>query len=69
MELESDFLTRYVVAFQYACIDNEGEHIAVAGITGLAHFSVLLKRWKLFGNESQVAKYSLKTILYFIEEK
>ncbi|KAG1667219.1 RAB6A-GEF complex partner protein 1 [Nymphon striatum] len=38
---------------QYACIDDEGEYIGVAGITGFAHFCISLKRWKLFGNESQ----------------
>ncbi|KAH8239810.1 hypothetical protein KR032_008058 [Drosophila birchii] len=38
---------------RYAAIDADGLHLAVAGRTGLAHYSLVNKRWKLFGNESQ----------------
>ncbi|TDG51262.1 hypothetical protein AWZ03_002349 [Drosophila navojoa] len=38
---------------RYAAIDAAGLHLAVAGRTGLAHYSMLNKKWKLFGNESQ----------------
>lgn len=38
---------------RYSAIDAEGLHLAVAGRTGLAHYSMLSKKWKLFGNESQ----------------
>ncbi|KAH8274238.1 hypothetical protein KR026_000892 [Drosophila bipectinata] len=38
---------------RYAAIDQEGLHLAVAGRTGLAHYSLVSRRWKLFGNESQ----------------
>ncbi|XP_060654520.1 guanine nucleotide exchange factor subunit Rich [Drosophila nasuta] len=38
---------------RYAAIDAAGLHVAVAGRTGLAHYAMLSKRWKLFGNESQ----------------
>lgn len=38
---------------RYSAIDSGGMHVAVAGRTGLAHYSLLTKRWKLFGNESQ----------------
>lgn len=38
---------------RYSAIDAEGVHIAVAGRTGLAHYSTPTKKWKLFGNESQ----------------
>lgn len=38
---------------RYTAIDNDGSHIAVAGRTGLAHYSLATKRWKLFGNETQ----------------
>uniref|UniRef100_A0A1B0BBV1 Protein RIC1 homolog n=1 Tax=Glossina palpalis gambiensis TaxID=67801 RepID=A0A1B0BBV1_9MUSC len=38
---------------RYSAIDAEGLHLAVAGRTGLAHYSMLTKKWKLFGNESQ----------------
>lgn len=42
-----------VLLFQYTAVDGEGSHIAVAGRTGLAHYSLSTKRWKLFGNETQ----------------
>ncbi|XP_015171463.1 PREDICTED: guanine nucleotide exchange factor subunit Rich isoform X2 [Polistes dominula] len=38
---------------RYTAIDNEGLSIAVAGRTGLAHYSLPSRKWKLFGNESQ----------------
>ncbi|XP_022216967.2 guanine nucleotide exchange factor subunit Rich [Drosophila obscura] len=38
---------------RYAAIDKEGLHLAVAGRTGLAHYSLMTRKWKLFGNESQ----------------
>ncbi|CAG9764875.1 unnamed protein product [Ceutorhynchus assimilis] len=38
---------------RYSAIDVEGQNIAIAGRTGLAHYSMLTRRWKLFGNESQ----------------
>ncbi|XP_034939930.1 guanine nucleotide exchange factor subunit Rich [Chelonus insularis] len=38
---------------RYTAIDNEGQSIAVAGRTGLAHYSLLTRKWKLFGNETQ----------------
>lgn len=39
--------------FQYTAIDSEGQNLAVAGRTGLAHYSMLSRKWKLFGNETQ----------------
>ncbi|XP_054731695.1 guanine nucleotide exchange factor subunit Rich [Anastrepha obliqua] len=38
---------------RYSAIDMDGTHLAVAGRTGLAHYSMMTKKWKLFGNESQ----------------
>ncbi|XP_035209337.1 guanine nucleotide exchange factor subunit RIC1-like isoform X2 [Stegodyphus dumicola] len=38
---------------RYTAIDSQGQSMAVAGRSGLAHYSLLLKRWKLFGNETQ----------------
>ncbi|XP_044586463.1 guanine nucleotide exchange factor subunit Rich isoform X2 [Cotesia glomerata] len=38
---------------RYTAIDNEGQNIAVAGRTGLAHYSLSSRKWKLFGNENQ----------------
>ncbi|XP_014777792.1 guanine nucleotide exchange factor subunit RIC1 isoform X1 [Octopus bimaculoides] len=36
---------------RYAAVDRSGQCIAVAGKTGLAHYA--LRKWKLFGNETQ----------------
>lgn len=38
---------------QYSAIDASGMNIAVAGRTGLAMYSMSLRKWKLFGNETQ----------------
>ncbi|ORZ10211.1 RIC1-domain-containing protein [Absidia repens] len=38
---------------RYASISSDGKFIAVAGKRGLAHFSTLSNRWKLFGNQQQ----------------
>lgn len=39
--------------FQYSAIDVSGINIAVAGRLGVAMYSVVTRKWKLFGNESQ----------------
>ncbi|KRT84788.1 hypothetical protein AMK59_2574 [Oryctes borbonicus] len=38
---------------RYSAIDNSGQHLAIAGRTGVAHYSMVTRKWKLFGNESQ----------------
>ncbi|XP_060529369.1 guanine nucleotide exchange factor subunit Rich-like isoform X1 [Cylas formicarius] len=38
---------------RYSAIDSKGQNIAIAGRTGLAHYSMQTRRWKLFGNETQ----------------
>lgn len=38
---------------RYTAIDASGVHLAVAGRTGLAHYSMYTKKWRLFGNETQ----------------
>ncbi|XP_037044247.1 guanine nucleotide exchange factor subunit Rich [Bradysia coprophila] len=38
---------------RYSAIDASGMNIAVAGRTGLAMYSMALRKWKLFGNETQ----------------
>ncbi|XP_069682235.1 guanine nucleotide exchange factor subunit Rich isoform X2 [Periplaneta americana] len=38
---------------RYTAIDSEGQNLAVAGRTGLAHYSMVTRKWKLFGNETQ----------------
>lgn len=38
---------------RYSSIDSGGLRLAAAGRTGLAHYSLQTKKWKLFGNELQ----------------
>ncbi len=38
---------------RYAAVNVAGHCVAVAGKTGLAHYALYNRRWKLFGNESQ----------------
>ncbi|CAH0551725.1 unnamed protein product [Brassicogethes aeneus] len=38
---------------RYSAIDSDGQNMAIAGRTGLAHYSMQTRRWKLFGNETQ----------------
>ena len=38
---------------QFTALDPNCEHLAVAGRTGLAHYSIQLRKWRLFGNETQ----------------
>lgn len=38
---------------RYSAIDESGNNIAVAGRTGMALYSLLTRKWKLFGNETQ----------------
>ncbi|ODN03670.1 Guanine nucleotide exchange factor subunit Rich [Orchesella cincta] len=37
----------------YTAMDSEGLHVAVSGRYGLAHYSIVERKWKLFGNEAQ----------------
>ena len=38
---------------RYASIDQTGQYIAIAGKNGFALYSMLTRKWKLFGNETQ----------------
>lgn len=38
-------------------MDKTGHCVAVAGKTGLAHYTLTTRKWKLFGNETQVNPY------------
>lgn len=38
---------------RYSAIDSSGNNIAIAGRTGLALYSLVTRKWKLFGNETQ----------------
>ena len=43
---------------QFSAIDKLGQNVAVVGKFGFAHYSLLTKKWKLFGNITQVRRYS-----------
>ena len=51
---------------QYAAVDTSGSYIAVAGKTGVAHYSLASRKWKLFGNVSQVRCLADSVTLRFI---
>lgn len=53
--------------FQLACIDNTGQFLVVAGQHGFVHFSLLTRKWKLFGNAGQVTTESFQ--LFVKDEK
>ena len=38
---------------RFTSLDSDCQYLAVAGRTGLAHYSVLQRKWRLFGNETQ----------------
>ncbi|KAL7028647.1 hypothetical protein ACKWTF_005937 [Chironomus riparius] len=38
---------------RYSAIDSTGNNLAVAGRTGMALYSLISRKWKLFGNETQ----------------
>jgi len=42
------------MTFQFAAIDTAGQCMAVAGRRGFAHYSLFTRKWKLFGNITQV---------------
>lgn len=43
----------FFIYLQYSAISNNGSNIAVAGRTGVAIYSMITRKWKLFGNETQ----------------
>ncbi|KAJ3195724.1 hypothetical protein HK101_011236 [Irineochytrium annulatum] len=44
---------------QYAAMNPTGQYIAIAGRRGLAHYSTVTNRWKLFGNEVQEQSFAV----------
>ena len=44
------------LAVQFAAIDSAGQCMAVAGRRGFAHYSLYSRKWKLFGNITQVLR-------------
>lgn len=45
-------------AAQYACISGDMEWLAVAGVHGVAYYSMLKRKWTLFGNQAQEHEFS-----------
>ncbi|XP_078352736.1 guanine nucleotide exchange factor subunit RIC1-like isoform X2 [Oculina patagonica] len=45
---------------RYAAVDTTGRCVAVAGRTGIAHYSLNSRKWKLFGNVSQEQSFSCR---------
>ncbi|KAM3586524.1 WD40 repeat protein [Umbelopsis sp. WA50703] len=45
---------------RYASIDSEGKWIAIAGKRGLAHYSTISGRWKMFGNQQQEQEFHVR---------
>lgn len=45
-----------VLCVQFAAIDTAGQCMAVAGRRGFAHYSLFTRKWKLFGNITQVCE-------------
>ncbi|NXA28691.1 RIC1 protein, partial [Ibidorhyncha struthersii] len=43
---------------RFSAIDNLGQNVAVVGKFGFAHYSLLTKKWKLFGNITQVRGFA-----------
>lgn len=48
---------------QFSAIDKLGQNIAVVGKFGFAHYSLLTKKWKLFGNITQVSLFEIKNLI------
>ncbi|XP_073227336.1 guanine nucleotide exchange factor subunit RIC1-like isoform X3 [Porites lutea] len=45
---------------RYAAVDKTGRCVAIAGRTGIAHYSLNSRKWKLFGNVSQEQGFSCR---------
>lgn len=45
---------------RYAAVDKSGRCVAIAGRTGIAHYSLNSRKWKLFGNVSQEQGFSCR---------
>ena len=53
---------------QFSAIDKLGQNIAVVGKFGFAHYSLLTKKWKLFGNITQVSLFEIKNLFLKVWE-
>lgn len=55
----SEVLVTFFSFLQFSAIDKLGQNVAVVGKFGFAHYSLLTKKWKLFGNITQVRGYGI----------
>lgn len=53
---------------KYASIDQTGQYIAIAGKNGFALYSMLTRKWKLFGNETQEKDFEVCGGLIWFKE-
>lgn len=53
---------------RYASIDQTGQYIAIAGKNGFALYSMLTRKWKLFGNETQEKDFEVCGGLIWFKE-
>lgn len=53
---------------RYSAIDMKGTNVVVAGRTGLAHYSLITRKWKLFGNETQEKDFVVTGGLLWYED-
>lgn len=51
-----------------ASVDKSGQSIAIAGRSGFAHYSMLTRKWKLFGNESQEKDFEVCGGIVYYEQ-
>ena len=51
-----------------ASVDKSGQSIAIAGRSGFAHYSILTRKWKLFGNESQEKDFEVCGGIVYYEQ-
>jgi hypothetical protein len=54
-----------IIFFQFASMNATGQCVAVAGKCGLAHCALYARKWKLFGNETQVDNFVLSLTFKF----
>ena len=53
---------------QFSAVNTSGHCVAVAGKTGLAHYTLFSRKWKLFGNETQVSDRGVRHRIHFYSD-